>query len=80
MTSYPVTMRLGLAVTSHFFSPVAILYQRKVRRSHVKGLPKAVSRWLFIAKYVIWSLIPVLDVKVSHLVDRTDLFKIINLV
>jgi hypothetical protein len=35
MTSYPVTMRLGLAVTSHFV-PVATLYRRKVRRSHVK--------------------------------------------
>jgi hypothetical protein len=28
----------------------------------------------------IWSLIPLLGVKVIHLVDRTDLFKISNLV
>jgi len=29
---------------------------------------------------VIWSLSPLLGVKIVHLVDRTDLFKISNLV
>jgi hypothetical protein len=65
--------------------------KRNILRMVMNHNQKLLSEYLYIASTAavtihihnitgIWSLIPLLGVKIIHLLDRTDLFKISNLV